>query len=268
MTDIYTFSNYKEFVRVWVRAQPKKGHGQFRRMAEHLGVGTVLMSQVFNGERDLNEEQALELCGFLNLLEGESRYFLALVRHARAGSKKLRDHIRMELDQIRKGAENLKGRIKSEKDISENSKAIFYSDWIYSAIRLATDVPKFREVNGLSRRFDLPSERVRAAAEFLVQNGLCVLEQGELRMGPQIVFLPADSPYVLSRQRSWRLRAFQKMEEGRAEDLYFTCPIVCSEKTIASLRKKILKFIEETLAEVKDSPSEELVCMNIDWFRI
>jgi hypothetical protein len=78
------------------------------------------------------------------------------------------------------------------------------------------------------------------------------------------LFEPAIKPAI---GQYWRLKGFQKMESTDKENLFFTCPIVCSKKSVELLRKKTLKFIEEVLAEIKDSPSEELVCLNIDWFR-
>lgn len=267
MTDLFDYSNYKKFVRNWVSAKPKGGYGQFRRMAEHLGVGTVFISQVFNGDRHLNEEQALELAAHLHLLESEKKFFVTLVRHARAGTKNLRDHIEAELQQMRDETKQLKGRVKSEKTLSPADQAIFYSHWIYSAIRLACDIPRLRNLEALSQHLEIPLEKITEAVDFLVRTGLCENSGGELRMGPQIVFLPADSPYILSRQRSWRLRGFHRMETGNVENFFFTCPLVCSESTAKSIRQKLVKLAEEVLKEVKDSPSEALLCLNIDWFR-
>ena len=268
MTDIYTFDSYKNFVRKWVEHLPKRGYGQFRKMADHLGVGTVLVSQIFNGERHLNEEQAVDLSQYMNLLEGETKYFMALVRHSRAGTHRLKDHIATEIKQLKQDAKELKGRIKSEADLSKDQQAIFYSDWFYSAIRLAADIPERRDVASISEFLDLPAEKVKMAVEFLLQTGLCEMANGQLCMGPKIVYLPADSPHVLSRQRSWRIRGFHQMESVRPENLFFTCPIVCSTKTAEEVRSKILKFVEHVLGEVKESESEELVCLNIDWFRV
>lgn len=268
MTDIYRFRDYKEFVLEWVQAQPKKGYGQFKKMADHLGVGTVFISQVFKGDRHFSEEQAFELSLFLNLLENETRYFVTLVRFARAGTKKLQVHIQQELARLSHESKELKNRIRSDKDLDDASKAIFYSDWFYSAIRLATDIKGLRDVAELSARFNLPIEKVKDAVEFLLKTGLCEWREGELRMGPKIVFLSNDSPHIMSRQRSWRIRAFQKMETANRENLFFTCPLVCSHATAESLRRKILGLIDEVLHDVKESPSEELACLNIDWFRV
>lgn len=41
MTSIYQFDNYKKFFNSWIENQPKKGHGEYRRLALHLNVSTT-----------------------------------------------------------------------------------------------------------------------------------------------------------------------------------------------------------------------------------
>jgi len=263
---IFDFDNYKKFVLTWVRQQSKSGYGQFKKMAEHLAVSSVLLSQVFKGDRQLSTEQALELAEYLNLLEIEKKYFVLLVRKERAGSKKLERHIQTEIQELLSQAQKLKTRIEQKAELNSEDQALFYSSWHFSALRLATDIPELRNVAQLSERFALDPQVVKSALEFLVEKGLCVLEQGELRLGPSIVFLSADSPYINSRHLGWRIKAGAQMGLKNKEDLYFTCPIVCSAKSKNLIRNKLLNLITEVLKEVKDSPSEDLACLNIDWF--
>lgn len=266
MTNLFDFKNYKDFVLFWVRSQPKAGHGQFKRIAEYLGVGSVLISQIFNGDRELSTEQALELAEFFNLLEIEKKYFVLLVRKARAGSKKLRDHIESEIQEVLSQSKKLKERIKTKSELSNEDQATFYSSWHYSALRLATDIPSMRNLKSLAEHFSLDIEMVKASMEFLIERGLCVLENGELKMGPRIVFLASESPHIQARQMSWRLKAMDQMGLKDKEDLFFTCPLVCSAETKQILRNKIIALVNEVIKEVKESPSEELSCLNIDWF--
>lgn len=51
-------------------------------------------------------------------------------------------------------------------------------------------------------------------------------------------------------------------------DAIYTAPITLSKKDAAEMRERVLKFISETLQLVKDSPSEELFCLCVDWFRV
>lgn len=268
MIDIYNFDSYKEFIRKWVQEQPRRGFGQFKKMADHLGVGTVLISQIFKGDREISEEQALRLCEYVGLLERQTKYFLCLVRIARAGTVKLKKLLLVERDSLRDEAKHLKQRIKSDKPLDDLQQSIFYSDWHYSAVRLATDIPTLRTLSSLAERLDLPVDNVKKTLEFLVEAGLCEIKEGEISMGPRVVYLPADSPWVLSRQRAWRLRGLQKMELKSKEQLFITCPLVCSTKTAEIIKKKVLNLVDEILSEIKDSPSEELQCLNIDWFSI
>ncbi|MEZ4873629.1 MAG: hypothetical protein R2827_15590 [Bdellovibrionales bacterium] len=65
--EIFDFENYKDFTNNWVHSQPKKGRGIYRKMALHIGVNPVIISQVLNGDRHFSAEQTLEVTEFLGL---------------------------------------------------------------------------------------------------------------------------------------------------------------------------------------------------------
>ena len=268
MKDIYSFGSYKDYVVHWVAQQPKRGYGQYKKISEHLGVGSVIVSQIFKGERHLSEEHGIELAEYLNLLEVERDYFLLLLRFERASSYKLKQHIQSQMDALKKSAHRISETIKPEFQLSEEKRATFFSQWQYSAIRLATDIPKYRKLEALSQFLDIEISELKEFVDFLIENGLCVLQDGEIRMGPKIVYLEPTSPYVLARHRSWRVKGFVEMERRKQRDLFFTSPIVCSEKTAEKITREISKLLEKVLADVKPSSSETLACLNVDWFRL
>ena len=78
--NVFEYKNYKHCVNSWISLQPKAGHGQLRQLALHLGVNSVVMSQVFRGDRDLTPEQALGVTQFMGLSELERDYFFLLVQ--------------------------------------------------------------------------------------------------------------------------------------------------------------------------------------------
>lgn len=84
---------------------------------------------------------------------------------------------------------------------------------------------------------------------------------------PLTSFSEFASSNIIPRQKNWRIKGFQSMEEGNKSNLFFTCPLVCSTHLKDHIRKKILLLISDVLKDVKESPSEELVCFNIDFFQ-
>ncbi|MBX9766706.1 MAG: helix-turn-helix domain-containing protein, partial [Bdellovibrionales bacterium] len=97
MTSIYDFTDYKKFVKSWLKNQPKEGHGQYRKFAESLGLSTVMVSQIFNGDKDLSLDHGYKLALYLGLTEAQTQFFLLLVQVARASSPDLKAHLQRQM---------------------------------------------------------------------------------------------------------------------------------------------------------------------------
>lgn len=265
---IFEFENYKNFVHHWIQQMPKRGYGQLQKIAKHLGISSVSVSHVFNGPRDLTEEQALELCDFLALDDLESEYFQLLVRKSRAGTSKLKNSIQKKIESIQEKSKDLKSRIPQDLELNELAAAQFYSRWEYAAISLLVDIDGFQTVEALSEYLRMPRSQVRQMTDFLVQYGLCKKQNSELRMGPKRTHLDSNSLLSVGHRINWRLKGFEHQGQLSAEELFYTGPMVLSHKTMAEVRKKIVELIAEAVALVEPSASEQLACLNIDWFKV
>ncbi len=264
---IYEFTDYKKFVRNWLDEQPKRGHGVYVKMAEALGISAVMVSQVFSGPKNLSLEHAYLLAEFLSLNLQERNYLLLLVNFERAGSQKLREHFKSEIKQIQKQkTEDLKEIVGQDIALSDADKAEFYSSWLYSAIRLQTSIEGFQSVESLAQRFQLPREEILKKLQFLVERKLCIQTSEGYRMGPQRTHLEAGSPYIRSRQVSWRVKGFEKMELPKSSQLFYTAPMSISEEQYGELRKRLTEVIAELGAKVTQNKPEKLACLNIDLF--
>lgn len=264
--DIFEYLDFRQFLADWIQSQPRRGYGQNRKMAEHLGVSSVMMSQILKGDRLMPMEHAYELARYIGLNDNETRYFLLLAQHSRAGTESFKKHLKDEIQSLRKSARELKSRLPVDKELSDEAKSIFYSDWIYSGVRLVSSIEGFESVEKIAEKFDLPIQKVRAVAEFLVSVGLCVQNGGKLQMGPARTHLESNSPYVKARQVSWRLKGFEQMGNS-TDDLYYTAPMALSKEAAEEVRKQLVLLIQRVNKIVPESKSEELACLNIDWFK-
>lgn len=267
MFNIYEFDNYKKFMQNWLQMQPKKGRGLAVKISEYLSISTVLFSQIFNGDKNLSLEHSILLADYLGLQREERGYFLLLVNYEKAGSQKLRDHFRIEIKSIQElKLENLKEIIKQDIKLGEADKAIFYSSWLYSAIRLQVSIDGFNSVDKIAEKFSIPRQEALKKLEFLVEKKLCVLDKTGYQMGPQRTHLEADSPFVKQRQISWRLKAFEKMEQADKNQLFYTAPMSISKEHYVELRKRITEVIAELNQKVTEKKPEKLSVLNIDLF--
>lgn len=263
---VYDFDNYKEFVRTQVKAMPKKGRGQFLKMAQHLRVQPTLISQIFRGQKNLTVEQACDLCEFLGLNELETEFFLALVELERAGSENLRKAYRRRVGSLKRQALQLANRMPKSIELTEENKAVFYSNWYYSGIRMLTSISKFQNADSIAEHLGLQKVVVNQVLDFLVGCGLCVEEEGHVRIGPQRTYLSAHSPLITRHHVNWRLKAIEHLQNITDHELAFTSPLSISFKDGHIVRAAIVELIEKVGEIVEKTEPEKAACLTIDWF--
>jgi uncharacterized protein (TIGR02147 family) len=261
----FEFEDYRSFVQARIKAKPGRGHGEYRKMAEYLKVHTSLISQIFRGAKELNLEQATRLSEYLGLAELESEYFLGLVQLERAGSEALRTILRRQLRRLKEQAQQLSRRLPQDKRMSEEDKAIFYSNWYYSGVRILTSLTSCNSVETIAKRLGLPGQLVAGVVDFLVSRGLCVETKGKLEIGPSRIHLESSSPHVARHHTQWRLKTLERLPHLSEADLVFTAPLTVSSEDAAKIREKIMQLIEEVSKTVKDSEPTQFHCLNIDW---
>lgn len=263
---VYDFLDYKLYFNNWVEKLPKKGHGEYRRLAQALNVSTTMISHVFKSDKHLSLEMACEMCEYLNLNEDETDYFLLLVEYQKAGSYKLQKRLKRQLESRREAARKLEYRLKSELTLSEEEKAVFYSSWMYSGVRLLTDIETFNDANSIAERLHLPRNQVQKVIDFLIKHQLCVFKEGKLKMGPARTHIGSANLLVTKHHQNWRLQAFQKMVQSDEDNLFYTAPMVVSQEVADKIRQELPTFIEQINKVVLKSSSEVTRCLNIDWF--
>ena len=67
---------------------------------------------------------------------------------------------------------------------------------------------------------------------------------------------------------NWRQKAIECLEDERTAKLHYTAPMTLSKKDAEHVRERIAKFLESLVGVVEPSASEELHCLNIDWFEV
>jgi uncharacterized protein (TIGR02147 family) len=265
--EIYDFSTYKDYILARVKAMPRNGHGQYMKMAKHIGANPVVVSQVLKGDRDFTEEQGLRLTDFFGMTVKESEYFMRLLSLEKAGTHDLKRFHRDALAALKRAAHATKNRVAAHQELNDSTKSVFYSDWIYGAVRLLSSIEKFRSADAIAEHLDLNHARVNEILEFLISVGLVKKEKELLSVGVRSTHLDAQSRFVNSHHRNWRIRGLQALNTRTPDDLFYTGPCTMSEDDFLVLRKELVAVIASLTKRVPDSNPETLACLNIDWFR-
>jgi uncharacterized protein (TIGR02147 family) len=264
---IFEYTNYRKFLSDHISKLPKKGRGEVSRIAHQIKVNPTQVSMVLSGQRDLNQEQAFDIAIYLQLTEIESEYFMTLTQLERAGNHRLKAHIKKKLDKIKNEATKISNRFEHDRKLTEEERTIFYSSWIFSAIRLFCSTnPDGKSVSEISERFDLPRPKVIEILIFLKSTGLIIDENEKFKMGISRTFLEHGSYHLPRHHMNWRVKAMQKFDRVSEKELMFTFPLSVSRDDFEKIRSELAETLKRISTIVKDSPAEDIGCLNIDLF--
>lgn len=266
---ITDFNDYKAFLKALMKTYPKSGRGQSRRLAEHLNVAPIVVSQIVARDRHFTPDQALKVASHFGMDEKTSEYFVFLVNHARAETRELKSFYKSKLERLRKDAENIKNLVRNKKLLSEENKGIYYSNWYYAAVHLLTSIGQFQTVDALAEYLGLSRTKVGEIVAFMLDTGICVEGPGgKIIRGSTSIHVDSNSPYVNSHRRNWRDKAREKFTSPGENDLFYSSVVALSEKDADRFRKTLLQLIENFSKKVvAPSPEETTRCLNIDWFK-
>lgn len=266
--DFFNLKEYRKIIKNRLLQYPKKGYGVLKQIADHLRVNSTFISQVVNGAKDFNLEQASLLCEFFGFTDLETKYFLLLIQLERAGNETLKKFLRKEIEQVRKESEKLSTRLPAKEILSESDKGIFYSQWYYSAIRQISHLPGSHTAESIATDLRLPRKMVSSAIDFLLRTGLCIEEKGKIKLGQRSTHLGPESPFVKMHHTHWRAKAMDLFEQEDSFRLHYSSPMTLLEKDVAKIRLMLVECIENIGKTVDSSEPEAFYCINMDWFKV
>lgn len=266
MVVLFDFLNYREYLERWIDSQGSQGYGLKGKIARALGISSSLISQILKGEKTLTPDQASDLVDFLSLSEIEGDYLHLLVERDRAASTRYRKKLERKMILLRERSQKIGQRVPRQKELTDEQKATYYSSWLYTGLRNLTAVPGLNSVAALAARVQLEPEVVTRVIRFLIENGLVKEGDEGLIYGPASTHVDRESPFVNEHHRNWRLQAMQKMETRRDRDLYFTSPMSLSREAAEEIRRLLPTVIDNVFKISGPSPSETVMCLNVDWF--
>jgi uncharacterized protein (TIGR02147 family) len=267
MFNIFNVQDYREIITTWIKSRGESAYGQKGRIASHLQITSSLLSQILKREKSLTLDQACGLTEYMALNELESDYFMLLVELDRAGTAFYRKKLQIKIDRLLKESMQVGKRVPRNQELSDEQKALYYSSWLFTAIRNLSAISRFQSIKKISETLNIDEVTTRRVVNFLVQNNLCSEKQGVITFVSKSIHIDRDSPYVNKHHQNWRLRAIHQMEIKKESDLFFSSPMSISHETAEEIRKMLPIFIQSIMDKVAPSESEVGLCLNIDWFQ-
>ena len=260
---IFNYKDYKQFLRKATAVR-----GQLSRLATAAGCHPSYLSQAVHNKVHLTPDQTLGIARHLNLSENETDFFLALVDHARAGTKELRSLLERKMHELRAKHENITHRLRrTELDVARNQ-AFYFSKWIWSAVHVLTAIPDFQSTTAIGERLGMSRNRALALLTELERSGFVRREEGRWKYSGGELHLPHHSPYVVQHHSNWRGQAILNAQLAGPDNIHFTGVYALSKADVAVLKEKMLKLLEEISQTVAPSSEEEAVCILCDFFTV
>jgi uncharacterized protein (TIGR02147 family) len=271
--EIFSYSDYRLFLKAHILAMPEKGRGQLTKVASHLNVHPSLFGQILAGKKQLTSDQAFQVCDYLQLSELETDYFGLLVELERTGVPARRVALRRKLEHLKETALGDQSSNIHDHPLNISQQTIYYSSWHFVAVSLLAALSDFQNLDWrekMAARLGLSKSTIQQAASFLVAAGICEEKDGALRRTILNTHLEQSSPLIARHLTNWRLRGIELIPSapsGRNE-IFHTAPLTIDRKTQEKMRVAILNLIEKSMQAPSGSASTSLMCLNIDWFEI
>jgi uncharacterized protein (TIGR02147 family) len=268
LPNVFEFSEYRLYIRNWLEYSKGIKGFNLTKLAEVIQVHPTFLSHVLAGTKDLSLEQAALMSQHFSHTRLEQEYFFNVLQLNRAGTPLLKDILLKRKKEIENERNKLSSRFQKHKQLSDEQRAIFYSSWIYVAIWAATGISKGQTVSSIATMFSVTRTKAEEILSFLAQTGLCKEENDLFTPGEVHVHVPNESPFVVKHHTNWRIKAVQRMDNRESSELFFSAPMSLGKKEFEIIREKMNSVIKEVVEVVKNSEAEEVVCLNIDFFKI
>lgn len=265
MKSIFEYEGHFSYLRDRLQSRPQ-ARGIKGRFADHVRIQPAFLSQVLAEKYPLSLEQADLANSFLEHSIEESEFFLLMVSRDRAGTVSLKKHFTQQINLVLKRRLEVIERLGRKNEISEETRGIYYSSWLYAATHVATTVPELRKLSALRDYLGVNNDVLLKVLQFLENHNL-VKRQGEQFFPTQEwIRLDRQSPHILKLHHNWRNKAIQNIETQKEEDLHFSGVYSLDEKTAASIREELLDSISRQVRKIERAPEEDLFVIGVDFF--
>lgn len=265
--NIIEYRDYHKLFRDLLEKHPKGGHGCQTRLAKKIGCQQAYLSRVIAYKAHLNSDQIIGTSEFFLLDKIETDFFLFLNLLNRSSNDHLKSFYEVKLKETTSKKLNIASRIKSFETLDINDIALYYSDWSYQAVHVATAVKNFQAIPSLAKRLNLSEKKIQKTLEFLVSIGVVEEKNHQFRNIKAFLHLPSDSDFIGQHHRNWRIKTLEALKEPE-DNLHYSSIVSCSESDSQKIKEVMMGAIKEIRKIVKDSKDENIFCYNLDFFSV
>jgi uncharacterized protein (TIGR02147 family) len=266
--NIFEFEDYRVFLRTYLGSEANQAAGARKKLLVDTGISTSLLTQILSEAKQLSSEQAYEVALHLNFSEKETDFFLNLVEIGRAGSVKLKERLRSKMALMRADSLKVSSRVSGSVTLTDEEKALYYSNWIYSGIRNLIPTGQGKTIKDIALKLNLAENVVEKATQMLMDFDLLGKDdKGNFIYSRGYTHLDSNNPMIFRHHQNWRQKAIQQMDNYKENHLHYTCPMAVPVEAMAELRARLIEEIKNFSKSLKTAKSPTVsYCLNIDLF--
>jgi uncharacterized protein (TIGR02147 family) len=240
------------------------------QLAIHLNCQSSFISQVLNGDKThFSLEHIKKISVFLQLSVEETDYLILMCLYERAGSVDLKDHFLQKLKEIQERHQDINQKInKRGQGLSAEQKATYYSHWGYMAAHMLVSIPELATLEKLQEQLKISDKFLNEIVDFLLECELIQKKGNKFSIGKTRIHLDKKSPFVKTLHQNWRHKAIESLSEDNDFDLHYSSVLVLSKKDSLKIKDLILNFIKEKEVILAPSAEEQMVVLNLDYFKM
>jgi uncharacterized protein (TIGR02147 family) len=269
MLNPFEFKSYKTYLRKLL--DQAENRGLMSRLSEAAGCQRPYLSKVLqdDSEVQLTPDHMYGICEYLGLSEAESNYIKLLLEVERASSQPYRQSLEKRIAQARSHHLNLKNQTgKEQLSTGADPFAFYYSYWLYAALHVAVSIPGIQTTPKLAAKFSLPEAMIESHLASLEKAGLVKKTRERWSWQAGDIHLEKDSYWILPHHMNWRNQAIQDVALRLPESTHYSVVQSISSSDFEVLSLKIVEWIKQYQKISSPSNPEELVCFNLDFFKI
>lgn len=267
MKSIFVYRSYTTYLLDALSARSENRRGIRKQLAQAISSQPAHVTQVLKGDSHLTLEQALATSQFLIHDRDETNFFRLLVEYERAATENFKAFLEKELEIVsHEGLNNLKKHTGLDSTMTDHDRAIFFSNWLYSAVLVISDIPNYDNPSTIAETLKVPEIHVNKVFEFLDRAGLIVLKDGRITSKTPL----QENPNPISARNSinWRLKAIDSMGSREKTDFHPTATFTVSKSDFLRIKESLTNTLKEVHTIQGKSKKEVLVCLNLDLFKV
>ena len=264
---IYGYLDYKQYIADQVKDLGEPW-GYWGKLAAAIACQPAYLSRCLKDKTNLTTDQVLALSRFWSLSNSETEYLVYLLEMAKSGTAENKKYFLSKLAHLKKENENLKKLVNRDSFERSQDQALYYSNWLWMAIHFACSIEEYQKVQFLSEKFHISPAQINFILEKLLSLGLVIKNGDRWLFNSGEFHLEKGSPLVQAHHQNWRGRAVADSQNPESDGIHYSAVYTLSKKDFLKLRAEVLKWITQSNSIVEKSKEEELICMNLDCFRL